>query len=90
LPIDEQLALTLDPRSSLYTLRRQQFYPLCHADVADCPDACTSARMNVAPFPTSSAAAYVLDMSVDFQRIVSLSSSRNITSTAILSSRTFT
>ncbi|KAJ7857549.1 hypothetical protein B0H13DRAFT_1158596 [Mycena leptocephala] len=36
-PTDEQLALTLDPRGSLYALRRQKFCPLCHAEVADCP-----------------------------------------------------
>ncbi|KAJ6541569.1 hypothetical protein B0H19DRAFT_1268558 [Mycena capillaripes] len=36
-PADEELALTLDRRGSLFTLRRQKFCPLCHAEVGGCP-----------------------------------------------------
>ncbi|KAF7347153.1 OPT oligopeptide transporter [Mycena venus] len=36
-PSDEQLAFLVDQRSPLFTLCRQKFCPLCHAEVVGCP-----------------------------------------------------
>jgi len=36
-PADEELALTLNPRGALFTLRKKKYCPLCHAEVGGCP-----------------------------------------------------